>query len=184
MQETELATFNAWIARIPQDAEVLLEAALSEAVPSQARRLLLGSLDYLPRQFDLIPDHWGGMGALDDAFVLRVGAMLARKAGLGPLRLDLDLDFQRLAADTDTIRSLLGDVYPLLVAYVVRLPDLEVRGRTADRILADPQVRDQFLRELRHSLQQPAPPPLSDEAALEQIRRFIRDRGTLSLPAG
>lgn len=177
-----LQTFNRWIGSIPRDAEALKAVALHPGVPRPARRILVGGLDYLPRQFDLIPDHFAGIGALDDAFVLRLSAMLAFKSGLGDIGTDEELGLQRLADEAQAVRSFLGDAYPLLVAYVVRLPDLSVRGRDADRVIDDEHARDQFLRELRRDLAEPPPAALSDPAALEEVRSLIREKCTRALP--
>lgn len=175
-------TFNRWIGGMPKDAAVLRQAALDERIPREARRLLIGSLDYLPRQFDIIPDHFAEIGALDDVFVLRLGAMLAEKSGLGEVPVDLELELHRLAQEGAVVRSFLGDAYPLLVAYVVRLPDLSVRGRDANRVLDDADARDQFLRELRRDLAEPPRGALTDPAALDEVRRLIREKCTRSLP--
>jgi uncharacterized membrane protein YkvA (DUF1232 family) len=181
-QQSLMDTFNRFIEGLARDAAALREAALDTKVPREARRILVGSLDYLPRQFDIIPDHFAEIGALDDAFVLRIGAMLAVKAGLGEIDLDSDLELQRLASDVPLIRSFLADAYPLLVAYVVRLPDLHVRGRDADRVLDDADARDQFLRELRRDLASADRGVLTNPASLDTVRRLIREKCTRSLP--
>ncbi len=179
--QTLLQTFNQWIANLPGDARGLQEAAFAQGVPRPAQRLLVGSLDYLPRRFDLIPDHIAEIGAVDDAFVLRVGAMLALKSGLGEMNIDDELKVRRLAEEADAIKEFLGGSFALLVAYVVRLPDLHVRNRSADRILDDEESRALFLRELRADLAQHRADTVSSEASLDQIRRFIKDKCAAAL---
>ncbi len=179
--KTLLQTFNQWIDTLPEDARALQQAAFAKGVPRPAQRLLIGSLDYLPRRFDLIPDHIAEIGTLDDAFVLRVGAMLAAMDGLGDLGVDHELKVRRLAEQADVLKEFLGDAYPLLVAYVARLPDVHVRNRDADRVLDEEEIRDLFLRELRDDLAGHQGGTLKSEAALDQARLFIKDKCNLAL---
>jgi uncharacterized membrane protein YkvA (DUF1232 family) len=173
---TELIdTFNEWINTLVDDAKVLRAGMEDAEAPRDARRLLVGGLSYLLRKIDIVPDYLSGVGVVDDAIVLRLAAKLALESGLGDMGAVAVNGLTALSKTTKPLEDYLGDLYGKLVEYVKALPDDEVRGRTADKVLDDPEVQKQFLRELTDELDAYAPKPITDpERAAREIKSFIK----------
>jgi uncharacterized membrane protein YkvA (DUF1232 family) len=110
---------------------VVLRAFADEATPTPARRVLGGVLNYVLDLLDMFPDHYKGLGAADDAMLLRLGARQAITAGAS------DEQLRALGAEASEIEPLVGELLAPLETYVARLPERTVRGRTVDQILGD-----------------------------------------------
>lgn len=169
VESRSLEAFPAWLKSLALDARELAEIVASEALPESARKASAVALNYLFKSLDLIPDGLEDLGFIDDAFVFRVAAshVPSEAAGEGGV-------IARLAADTALIEEFLGEVYPRLVAYVGELERAKVRGRVVGEVLADPAVRDGFVREARawaDGYQSPA--FLRDDKNLVKLRSFL-----------
>src|SRR5436190_2281853 len=99
-----------------------VQAALGGA-PEIAQRMLIGGLNYALDMLDMFPDHHKGIGAADDAIVLRVAAKLARAAGASSPAIDA------LATDANLVTVMYDELVGGLEKLVNLLPDREVRGR-------------------------------------------------------
>ena len=85
-----LDAFPEWLKTLPEDAVALSLLLDDESLPEPARRRVAGSLNYLFKSLDLIPDGIEDLGFLDDAFVIRPGAMTGA-CGLDPKTLDVTI---------------------------------------------------------------------------------------------
>jgi uncharacterized membrane protein YkvA (DUF1232 family) len=130
-----VATLQRMIDRLADDAAAALDALAQAATPEPARRSLAGALSYLVEQLDMVPDHLDGLGAVDDAIVLRMAARHAVSHGSD------DLELRRLAGEAPVLAAVLGDLFAPVDEIVSRLPSQEVRGRTPAEVFADPESR-------------------------------------------
>lgn len=163
-----LDAFPKWLSTLGDDARALI-ALVEGATAEPMRRRAAGALNYLFRSLDLIPDGIEDLGFIDDAFVLRVAAARAlAEASEG------DATLARLAGDAELIREYLGDVYSRLDAFVAGLDSVAARGRSVNDIVADAQVRGEFVREVRTWADSYAPPTFArDEKNLVKLRSFL-----------
>jgi uncharacterized membrane protein YkvA (DUF1232 family) len=162
--------FAEWTATLPDDVEATWKLVTDEKMAQPARKLLAGALSYLLTQLDLIPDHEKA-GAIDDAFVLRVAF------GLGAEHLGKAADPRvgRLMNDEDTIKDFLGEAtFAKLRAYVQKLPDKAVRGRSVEQILGDARAKQDMKRELDQTMKHLKPTLIDDDATAEAIEVSIK----------
>lgn len=143
-----LDTFPTWLRSLGQDAEKLGDTLEGKGLSAAARESVAGGLNYLFKSLDLIPDGIDDIGYLDDAFVLRVAADLAASAegDSEPGALEA---IGSLANEADVVREFLGKDYGRLEAYVKGLKKGAARGRSVSDIIADGQVRAEFLDDVR-----------------------------------
>ncbi len=163
-----LDTFPEWLRTLAADAVELSKLLGDGAVPEPARRHAASAVNYLFKSLDLIPDGIEDLGFLDDAFVLRVAAKLARdKGGSAPV-------LDRLAGGVPLIEGLLGKDHARLVTYVDGLVHGAARGRTAEEIVADDAVRASLGAELdAWASSYQAPAFARDEKNLVKLTSFL-----------
>lgn len=163
-----LDTFPEWLRTLASDATELSEL-LGPEQPEEARRYVAGGLNYLFKSLDLIPDGIEDLGYLDDAFVLRIAANLASKAGVKE-----SLVLSRLGGEAALVEELLGKDYARLERYVRGLTRGAARGRSVDEILSDESVRSAFLIELQSWSAGYAAPTFSrDEKNIIKLQSFL-----------
>jgi uncharacterized membrane protein YkvA (DUF1232 family) len=164
-----LDTFPEWLRTLATDASDLGELLASD-LAEPARRYVAGSLNYLFKSLDLIPDGIEDLGYLDDAFVLRVGAALAIKSEGAR---DIPI-LSRLSQDTALISELLGKDHARLEKYVEGLTRGAARGRTVDEILSNEETRSSFLIELKGWAGSYSAPAFSrDEKNIIKLQSFL-----------
>ena len=142
---TFLDTFPNWLRTLGHDASELSELVSDKKVQEDARQFIVGGLNYLFKSLDLIPDGIDDIGYLDDAFVLRVAADLARDS-------DNDIshaNLLELADQSKSIREFLGSDYDRLEAYVKGLKNGAARGRSVNDILENDATQGEFLSDVR-----------------------------------
>jgi uncharacterized membrane protein YkvA (DUF1232 family) len=152
-----------------------VRAALDDPrTPVAAKRTLVGALNYVLDKLDIVPDHVKGLGAADDAIVLRVAAALAVGEGA---------DFRgllQLAKEALEVKRLLGDeLSGPLETMVAAMPGRRVKGRTADDIVASKDARAVFEADLSRALQQVAVGPIEaswmgSEGVVGELRKMVR----------
>ncbi|RYE89213.1 MAG: DUF1232 domain-containing protein, partial [Myxococcales bacterium] len=76
-----LDLFPTWIKALGTDVNELAALVRDGSLDEVPRRHVIGSINYLFKSLDLIPDGIEDIGFLDDAFVLRIAARMARTAG-------------------------------------------------------------------------------------------------------
>jgi uncharacterized membrane protein YkvA (DUF1232 family) len=138
-----LELFPSWLRTLGEDAAALGELIKGDA-SQPVKEYVAGGLNYIFKSLDLIPDGIDDLGFLDDAFVLRVSALLAvtetPAANEGALA--------RLAADATALKEFLGEDYVRLEGYTRNLRKGAARGRTVQDILTDAAVRTEFVHEV------------------------------------
>jgi len=139
--------FPRWIASMAEDVRALAAAVGRPELPKRLRAPLVGALNYLFRSLDIIPDWFPGLGFVDDAIILRVGAALAAAVDAGGAA-GLDAVY-KLGNEAELVKELLGEELDAkMLKYVESLPAQEVRGRSADTVLKDDQQLKDFLEEV------------------------------------
>jgi uncharacterized membrane protein YkvA (DUF1232 family) len=139
-----LDSFPAWLKTLGDDARAL-GAVLASSEVESVRLAVASALTYLFKSLDLIPDGLEDLGYMDDAFVLRVAA-----AGIPDSeRVGEELAIvQRLAAEVALIQEFLGEDYARLAGYVAGLASGSARGRSVEQIVADAELRADFVRDV------------------------------------
>jgi uncharacterized membrane protein YkvA (DUF1232 family) len=147
----------------------LLSVVEDANVAEDTRRELAGSLNYVFKSLDLIPDGIEDLGSVDDAFILRVAAkQVAEAMGAEDPRL------ASLAADAALIEEFLGADYPRLDKFVATLRGQTVRGRSPEAIASDESVRAEFGREVRSWAESYDVPTFTrDEKTLVKLKAFL-----------
>jgi uncharacterized membrane protein YkvA (DUF1232 family) len=168
-----VATLQRFVDGFSLDVGRVRAALADDGTPGEARRTLVGALNYVLDALDIFPDHYQGLGLADDAIVLRLAA--AQAVGQGAEHRGL----RGLAADAREVTTLLGDAADKLDKLVAALAERPVKGRTPGQILADPDVRAIFEADLtrllkRHQTAKIEPIPGGDDAVLEELGRMVR----------
>lgn len=151
-----------------------VRAALDDpGTPESARLLLVGGLSYLLDQLDMFPDHYRGIGFADDAMVLRVAAALALAEGATARGL------AGLAKEERDVEKLLGDLAEPVRKLVAGLPARKVRGRSAEQVLKDKDVRAVFDADLNRALKKMTPEQIDTgwmgaAGVVDELRKMIR----------
>jgi uncharacterized membrane protein YkvA (DUF1232 family) len=175
---TELETrcldaFPQWIRSLADDATSLAQLLSSDSLPEDARRLVAGTLNYVFKSLDLIPDGLEGLGFLDDAFVLRTGARLAA-AIPGAKDADMRGVLVRLAGEAALVAEFLGNDEARLERYVRDLTKGAARGRSVDEIVGDTGVRGTFVSEVHAWAKSYVAPTFTrDEKNLVKLKSFL-----------
>jgi uncharacterized membrane protein YkvA (DUF1232 family) len=172
-----LDAFPQWLRSLGEDvgrvAALLQDTTLGEPV----RRQAAGAVNYLFKSLDLIPDGIEDLGFIDDAFVLRVAAELARSLDAGVITSDPSGTLARLADDAALIKEFLGEDYARLERFVTALGHGAARGRSVDDVLAKSEVRTELLGEVQGWTQSYEPPSFSRDAKnLIKLRSFLKTK--------
>ena len=172
-----LDAFPQWLRSLGNDvdhvAALLRETALGEPV----RRQAAGAVTYLFKSLDLIPDGIEDLGFIDDAFVLRVAAALAKSTDAGALESDGSGTLVRLAGEAELIAEFLGDDYARLERFVSALGQGSARGRSVEDILTKPDVCAELLGEVQGWVQSYEPPSFSRDAKnLIKLKSFLKTK--------
>lgn len=162
-----IAEFKQWVETVRDDVAALERVVASERAPKETRRLAAGALSYLVKRMDLVPDWEPAAGVLDDVFVLRVCARLAVGHGEDGLDDQAQVGLERLSNQAERIEAFLGaDLYARLKRYCTGLAGEAVRGRTADAVVADADLRKALVAEVKDTV---AAMPIDSFADAEAI---------------
>jgi uncharacterized membrane protein YkvA (DUF1232 family) len=136
--EDKIHVVQRFVDNFPKDLLVVREALADASTPEAAQRFLIGGLNYALDMLDMFPDNTKGIGIADDAIVLRLAAKLARGSGATHGALEA------LAMDANNVLMLFDDLAGPLEQLVSQMPEREVRGRTAAKILSHKDTRVMF----------------------------------------
>src|SRR5688572_17011382 len=135
---SKISVLQGFVDRYADDLGTVRTACADPATPEAAQRVLIGALNYALDMLDIFPDHYKGLGVADDAIVLRLAAKLAVAAGA------TDDHIAKLAAEVSGVRTVFEDLTSRLELLVSQMPDREVRGRTASKILSHKDTKIMF----------------------------------------
>ena len=165
-----LELFPEWLATLGSDVLAVSKLLRADGVRAEIKEQVAGALSYLLESMDLMPDGLDDLGFLDNAFVLREAASRAvSESAEAPDVL------QRLAADAALMKEFLGDSdHQRLSRYVQGLRALEVRKRTAPKILASNELLNQFVEEVSAWVSAYEVPAFTkDDKSLVKLRSFM-----------
>lgn len=169
LQTRCLDAFPQWLQALADDARALLSVVEDANVALDARRELAGSLNYVFKSLDLIPDGIEDLGSVDDAFVLRVAARQVAQAISSE-----DPRLNALAKDAELVEEFLGADFARLDKFVTTLKEQTVRGRSPEAIATDDSVRAEFGREVRAWAESYDVPTFTrDEKTLVKLKAFL-----------
>jgi uncharacterized membrane protein YkvA (DUF1232 family) len=162
--DDKLMVLQRFVDAFPDDLLAMRDAMTDPTTPEAAKPFLVGGLNYALDMLDLFPDHHKGIGIADDAMVLRVAAKLARDAGA------TNAGIERLATDANLVRVLFESLAGALETLVSKMPEREVRGRTAAKILSHKDTRIVFEADIGREAKRVKPAPLATgEAGARQV---------------
>jgi uncharacterized membrane protein YkvA (DUF1232 family) len=169
--QDQVATLQGFIDNVARDARAV-HAALSSESNEDARKVLVGALNYMLDLLDIFPDHYKGLGLADDAAVLRVAARAAVEAGAG------DGELTRLAREASEVDRIFGELSGPFVKLVGKMAEREVRGRTTQQILASKDQRAGFDADVQRAIAKLAPAPIEvgvggADAAVKELLRMV-----------
>ncbi len=169
--DDQLAVLQRFVNQFPADLLAAHGALSDPTTPELARRYLIGGLHYAFDMLDMFPDHHKGIGIADDAIVLRIAAKLARAAGATAPAIET------LATDANLVSVMFEELVGPLEKLVESLPDREVRGRTAAKILAHKDTRIMFDADVAREAKSIRPRPIGTgpEALrmVEELRKMM-----------
>lgn len=170
-----LDAFAGWLGTLGDDIVVLLRAAEALDAPPDARKALVGAINYVFKSLDLVPDGIDDIGYLDDAFVIRTGAALAVRHGLPAVQGDATAAIGGLAAAAETVREFLGPaLYRRFESYVSNLRRGSARGRSAEDISSSAEVFAAFAADVRSFAKGYRPPDFAkDRRSLIKLKAFF-----------
>ncbi len=170
-----LEVFPIWLKSLSEDVDTILGVLKNEKLEAETRRFLAGSINYLFKSLDLIPDGIDDIGYLDDAFVLRICAKAALEGEVGSLDKESLEKLQSLASQADVIKEFLEDsIYERLDKYSRNLAIGAARGRTVDEITEQPEVFKEFVDEIDvFTKEYSAPGFTRDEKNLIKLKAFL-----------
>ena len=156
-------TFKGWAETIRQDIDAFMALLDSPKADDHAKKLAGAALLYLVSRMDLIPDWNEGIGVIDDVMVLRIAAQLGQSHPRGDLDATHDRSLDRMANQADAIQQFLGGpLYDKLKAYVAKLSDVAVRGRTPGALLDDAKLRRDLKVEIDDEVKKTVPIVIND----------------------
>lgn len=163
-----IETFKSWAESIHQDVDALKKLVETEDAHAEARRYAAAALSYIVTRMDLIPDWNEGIGALDDAMVLRVCTQLAQQHPTGEVGGEAEYTLGRLGNEAEKLAELLGrDIAGKLKAYCAKLTTTVVRGRIPQQIVDDEAARKALYGDVDEELKKSMPVVVSDPADAE-----------------
>jgi uncharacterized membrane protein YkvA (DUF1232 family) len=169
--EDKLSVLQRFVDKFPEDLATVRAAVADASTPEAAQRYLIGGLNYALDKLDLFPDHHKGIGLADDAIVLRLAAKLAKASGAA------DPTIEALALDANNVFALFDDLAMPLEKLVAQMPDREVRGRTAAKIISHKDTRVMFDadvgREAKRLTPQPIPSKEGADRAIIELRKML-----------
>jgi len=173
-----IETLMSWAETFHQDVDALKALVESEKADLDARKHAAAALNYLVTRMDLIPDWNEGIGALDDAMILRVCAQLAQQHPLGDLPGQADYAIGRLGNEAEKLSGLLGrELAEKLKQYCAKLVDTAVRGRTPQQVIEDPEARKGLWADVEDELKKSVPVVVADpEDAELRLKAYLQHK--------
>jgi uncharacterized membrane protein YkvA (DUF1232 family) len=163
-----IETFKSWAETFHQDVEALKKLVESDGAHAESRRHAAAALNYVVTRMDLVPDWNEGIGALDDAMVVRVCTQLAQQHPTGDLPGDAEYTLGKLGNEAERLADLLGrDIAEKLKAYCNKLTTTAVRGRTPQQIVDDEAARKALYADVDEELKKSVPVVVADPADAE-----------------
>jgi len=160
--------FKGWAETIRADIDAFKALLESKKADAHSKKLAGTALLYLVSRMDLIPDWNEGIGVIDDVMVLRVCAQLSQSHERGTLPTSAEVSLDRMANEADKISAFLGSaLYDKLKAYVSRLGDQAVRGRTPTQLYEDEAARKALNVELEDEIKKTVPIVINDPTDAE-----------------
>jgi len=173
-----IETLKTWADTFHEDIDALKALVESETADPDARKHAAAALNYLVTRMDLIPDWNEGIGALDDAMILRVCAQLAQQHRLGQLPGDAEIVLGRLGNEAARLDALLGgELAGKLKSYGAKLVETAVRGRTPTQIVEDEAARKALWADVEDELKRAVPIVVADpEEAELRLKAFLQHK--------
>jgi uncharacterized membrane protein YkvA (DUF1232 family) len=186
-----LEAFPVWLQRLPEDTRAFSLIACSTALPDVWRAKAAGALNHVVKSLDLIPEGIEDLGFIDDAFVLRGAARHLAAQLSDEERASVQANEEselaraleavsRLAAEAALVERFLGADAARLARYVDSLEQIVARGRSAARLVSEPDLCAEVCAEVASWAEKYRAPSFTrDLKNLVKVRAFM----TVKLPA-
>ena len=163
-----IETMKRWVDSFATDVAAVQGLVDNDKIPRDARLAGAAALNYLVTKLDLIPDWEETCGIIDDAMVMRIAMATAAEKDLDALTGETMRGVHRLANEADSVKTVLGDIYPKLKRYVDDLGNKVVRGRHPRTIVDDEKQRAQLFDEIKDDLKRLPLPAMKDPDLVER----------------
>jgi uncharacterized membrane protein YkvA (DUF1232 family) len=178
MSETNdkcLEIFPGWLESLGDDLHTVIAVIKETELPDDARQYLLGSVNYLFKSLDLIPDGIDDIGYLDDAFVIRLSAMAALEEDTGAVAPESLAKLGALAKECMLIEDFLGEeIFARLEKYTRNLRKGAARGRMVTDLMENSELMAELLDEADTFVEDfKAPTFAKDEKNLIKLTAFF-----------
>ena len=170
-----LELFPKWLGSLGEDLRIFVGALRAPNLSEEAKRYLLGGVNYLFKSLDLIPDGIDDIGYLDDAFVLRLSAKGAVSGDVGELPVSLREQLSALSEACALIEDFLGEgVYKRLQKYTDHLRNGAARGRMVNEMVTHADTLGELLKDAEQFIESyEAPSFAHDEKNLIKMTAFF-----------
>jgi hypothetical protein len=177
-QDSEaLQDFSRWLAGLVGDARALSKLVVDPAQPEVVRGYAAAALASVLQCSDLVCDGIEDLGWVDVTLTLRLYAQLVARREPSLLDADATGLVKRLAAEAEPAARFLGDLGPAFERSIEARATREVRGRTVEATLAEPELAASLAVEVESWASRFAPPELSqDRYELVKLRAFLQAR--------
>jgi uncharacterized membrane protein YkvA (DUF1232 family) len=160
--------FKGWAETIRADIDAFKALLESKKADVHSKKLAGTALLYMVSRMDLIPDWNEGIGVIDDVMVLRICAQLSEGHERGQLPTNAEVALDRMSNEAEKISAFLGaGLYDKLKAYVTKLGDQAVRGRTPTQLYEDEAARTALWVELDDEIKKTVPIVINDPTDAE-----------------
>ena len=175
INEKCLEIFPAWLESLGEDVRVILETLKQGGLAPDAKRPLIGGINYLFKALDLIPDSVEDIGYLDDAFMIRITAKSALEGDIGTIDDDLKKRLHQLGSGTEVMTQFLDEaLFGRLEKYARKLARGAARGRTVDEIIEESSIFEAFSANVVEFVDSYSAPSMTkDENTLIKFRAFL-----------
>ena len=170
-----LEVFPNWLGSLGDDLKTIVDVLKEEGLADDAKRYLLGGVNYLFKSLDLIPDGIDDIGYLDDAFVLRLAAKAALECDMGIVDEAVRGRLESLSKGCGLLEDFLGEnVYGRLDRYTRNLRKGAARGRMVDELMENSRLKAELLDEAETFIEEfTAPDFAKDEKNLIKLTAFF-----------
>ena len=171
----DISHLKDWAVGWRDDVEILKRVVSAEKADRDVRKHAAAGLNYLVSRMDLIPDWEPVIGILDDVMVLRVCAAAAARGSDEGLEDKVSLDLNRLANQAERVDEILGkELAAKLRAHCDKLPDQNVRGRSAHQVLTDKTARQQLFTDVEDALKKAPAVKITDaEDTAKRLKQYL-----------
>lgn len=167
-----------WLSSYRDDVELFVRVLQSSEpdVSERGREVAAGVLGYQLKKFDLAPDWQPGVGVVDDALVLRIGAKVFFSNNVTELPRELEARLTELREQDALVQQICGTAYEPLYERVRDLREERIQGRLPDEVVRDPRNVAELVEAVERHCKAVELPTAVDEQLLVELSQYLQHR--------